>query len=145
MTNPNCQRYFEDPEANAAHLETCAECRAVEGELHAPIASRPIEVSALPLASWEGAQHRSWPLVLGGGLAVLAIALGLFAMAGVSPRAALSARVPSLDALSSLVRLLTGAVQQASPRAQALLLVAFLAVNAVFVLLLRRAPKGIDV
>ena len=28
MTKDACQRYIEDPEGNAAHLQTCAKCRA---------------------------------------------------------------------------------------------------------------------
>jgi len=145
MTDQDCQRYFEDPEANASHLATCAECRAVESELHAPIESRPVTVDSLPMAAWEGARHRSWPLALGGGLAVLAISLGLFMMAGVSPTAAMLSRVPSIGVVSTFMRLLGGAVQQAPAGIQAGLLVLFLAVNTIFVLLLRRAPKGIDV
>ena len=32
-----CDEYFEDPEKNAAHLESCAACRAMTEELDAPI------------------------------------------------------------------------------------------------------------
>ena len=52
MTNDECQRYLEDPEANAAHLQTCAECRAVSAALaeKSDVEPASIDVNALPLA-----------------------------------------------------------------------------------------------
>ena len=85
MTSDQCTRYFEDPEGRAAHLAECAECRAIQQQLEARVLNQPVRVEALPLAPWEGADHRSWPLVIGGALTVTAIAAALFAAASTSP------------------------------------------------------------
>src|SRR5439155_1012317 len=53
-------------------------------ELYGSVGSRSLRVDALPLAPWEGASYRSWPLVIGGALALLAIAFALCAAAGIS-------------------------------------------------------------
>src|ERR1043166_4387386 len=102
MKTPDCERYIEDPEANASHLETCDECRALFGAA-ANVPAPKIDVEALPLAPWEGAQHRSWPLVAGAALAIFAIAAALFAASGASPADTLSANLPTLSRLQSLV------------------------------------------
>ena len=137
MKTPDCERYIEDPEANASHLATCAECRELFG-FPADVAAPKIDVDALPLAPWEGAQHRSWPLVTGVALAIFAIACALFAAAGASPSATIDASIPSLSRLQSLVVLM----RQAPVTVVAVL---FLIVNSVLIVLLRRAPKGLDV
>jgi RNA polymerase sigma factor (sigma-70 family) len=79
-----CEEYLQDPEANAAHVESCAECRAFEDDLALPIEvqHRPMSVDALPLASWEGASHRTWPLVGAGFVAALTLAIVLSAYRG---------------------------------------------------------------
>ncbi|MGH9421579.1 MAG: hypothetical protein ACRD3J_16500, partial [Thermoanaerobaculia bacterium] len=80
MNQDACQQYLEDPEANAAHLRTCAECRAVNAGLTekadagATAGATSINVDALPLAPWEGSSHRPWPLVLGVAAVVVAVA-----------------------------------------------------------------------
>lgn len=137
MKTPDCERYIEDPEANASHLETCAECRALFGA-GANVGAPKIDVNALPLASWEGAQHRSWPLVTVASVAVFAIAAMLFAASGASPADTLAANVPTLSRLQSLVLLM----RQAPIMVVAVL---FVVVNTLLIALLRRAPKGIDV
>ena len=53
--------------------------------------------------------------------------------------------IPSMDLIGSIVRLGGDAVQHAPAGLQIALVVSFLVVNTVFYLLLRRAPKGIDV
>ena len=67
MTDQACQQYLEDPEANAAHLRTCAKCNAEAIALaeKADVEPPPLDLNALPLAPWEGSQYRAWPLVLG--------------------------------------------------------------------------------
>ena len=149
--NSDCQRYLEDPEAHAAHLAGCERCRVMFEQLDAPIGAQGIprvRMDSLPLAPWEGATHKSWPLVIGAILGVLAIAAGLFAMAGLSPIAALMdsirANVPSMAVLGSIVRLAPGAIQNAPAGLQIAIVVSFILINAVLFLLLRRAPKGID-
>ncbi len=101
-------------------------------------------VDALPLAAWEGATYRSWGLVIGGAVVVIALALGLFLVAGSSPMAAVRAALPSLEIISAGVKLASGAVQNAPVRWQVGIAVAFVVVNTLFFLLLRRAPKGLD-
>jgi hypothetical protein len=138
MKTHDCERYLEDPEANAAHLDTCEECRALFGAPDVAISAPRIDVAALPLAPWEGAQHRSWPLVVGIALAVFVVASALIAIGGPAALAALRSVVPSVDRMEALVL-----VMQRTP----VLIVSalFLAVNTLLFVLLRRAPKGIDV
>ena len=137
MKTPDCERYIEDPEANASHLETCEECRALFGA-GADVPAPKIDVNALPLASWEGAQHRPWALVTGAALAIFAVAAALFAASGASPADTLAANVPTLGRLESLVVLM----RQAPIMVVGVL---FVVVNTLLFALLRRAPKGIDV
>ena len=137
--NDACQRYAEDPEANAAHLADCAKCRDMYASLDAAIESQPLRVDALPVAAWEGAGYRSWPLVVGGALAIAAIALGLCAAAGISPLAALQAGA-NFD-WRGLLQMGAQAVKPLGPIGFSAL---FIAVNTVLFLLLRRPPRGID-
>ena len=136
MKTPDCERYIEDPEANASHLETCEECRALFGAGTAVRAPK-IDVNALPLASWEGAQHRSWPLVTGAALAIFALAAALFAASGASPADTLAANVPTLGRLQALVLLMRQAPIM-------IVVVLFVVVNTLLIALLRRAPKGLS-
>lgn len=136
-----CEEYLQDPDANAAHLETCAECRAIEEELALPveIEHRPLRVDALPMASWEGASHRTWPLVGAGLVAALTLAIVLSAYAGISPMTVMSSQMPSIEALLTFLQLTGRAI--GGP----LVAVLFVAINTILYLLLRRAPKGVDV
>ncbi len=146
MKTESCQRYLEDPEGNASHLDACPDCRAFFAELEAPVTGQsPLRIGELPLAPWEGASHRPWPLIAGGALAVLAIAIAVFAVSGISLVVVLRRLFPSMDLIASVVRLGGDAVQHAPAGLQIALLVSFFVVNTVFFLLLRRAPKGIDV
>lgn len=144
MTPEICQRYLEEPEAHEAHLAECADCRAIFAELDAKVAHQPVRLDALPLAPWEGAAYRSWPLVVGGALTVVAIAAAIFAAAGASPVVVVSeafrAAFPSMDVVYSFLQLARGVVQSAPVVVIAL----FLAVNAILIALLRRAPRGLD-
>ncbi|MGZ5492899.1 MAG: hypothetical protein ACXW3E_05195 [Thermoanaerobaculia bacterium] len=147
MNREFCKQYLEDPEANASHLAECAACRAfaesLQGSGLGPRAS--VDVEALPLAAWEGASHRAWPLVAAGAIAVAAIAALLFMATGTSPMQILRGKVPSTDVVASFVRLFSGAVQNAPVAFQIVVAVLFVIVNAIFIALLRRAPRGIDV
>lgn len=148
--NSDCQKYLEDPEANAAHLATCAECRSVDEALRASSASglgprASVSSNALPIAPWEGASYRSWPLVAAGAISVAVIALLLFAATGTSPLEIIRGNVPSTQVVSSMFRLASGAVQNAPVTWQVGIAISFLIVNAIFIALLRRAPRGLDV
>ena len=149
MKTDACERYVNDPEANEAHLADCVECAALFGGTGAIVDSTPIDVEALPLAPWEGAAHKSWPLVIGGGLAVLCIAAAMFTVAGVAPLNgighALASTIPSFTTLQLLLRYLGDGVQHAPAPLQIGVATAFIVVNTLLVLLLRRAPRGIDV
>jgi hypothetical protein len=146
MTDQRCERYLEDPEANAAHLQECEACRTLAKTLDEPAAAAPavLDVDALPLAPWEGATHRSWPLVLSLGLAVLLLALILCFAAGTSITNAVTSSVGSFDMLRALVRMAGDAVWKLPKGLQVVVLIAFVAVNALLYALLRRAPRGID-
>lgn len=136
-----CDEYLQDPEANAAHLESCAACRAIEEDLgnEIEVRPRPLNLDALPLAAWEGASHRTWPLVAAAVVAALTLTIVLSAAAGVSPIVAVTTSLPSLQAVLTFLQL-TG-------RAIGLPVVAvlFVVINTVLFFLLRRAPKGADV
>ena len=146
-----CEEYLQDPEANAAHAETCAACRAITDELSDEIVveARPIALDALPMASWEGASHRTWPLVAAGVAAMMILAVVLFLAAGISPLSgiarAVTSAVPSLDLMVNLSHLAGGALHKAPMAWHVAIAVSFLAINTILFLLLRRAPKGIDV
>lgn len=145
----NCDDYLQDPETHAAHVEGCELCRAMFEELNieVPIQHRPIDIDALPLANWEGASHRTWPLVAAGILAVLVLASVLFIAAGTSPlrgiAKALVSAVPSLDLMVNLSQLAGGALHNAPTVWHVAIGVSFVLINTVLFLLLRRAPKGV--
>ena len=136
-----CEEYLNDPEGNAAHLETCEICRAIEDDLGEPVAvsPRPMNLDALPLAPWEGASHRTWPLVGAGIVATLTLLFVLSAAAGVSPVDAVSSSLPSLQALLTFLQLTGRAI--GAP----VIAVLFVVINTILFVLLRRSPKGADV
>jgi hypothetical protein len=141
-----CQRYLEDPEANTAHLQTCATCRAEAAGLaeKAGAEPAPIDLDALPLAPWEGSSHRSWGLVLGGAVVVVAIALALCDAAGMSPLHVAESSLTSMEGIRNLLNRATTSLRAASIGMQIAFGAVFLVVNALLVFLLRRAPRGID-
>lgn len=148
MTSDRCQQYLEDPEAHAAHPAECASCRAVAEELRRPVEAQSFEIPSLPLAPWEGAGHRSWPLVAGVILAVVAMAGAFFAIGGASPRFELArafrSGVDSVNAWAGFLSTAGNALQHAPPGLQLVIGLAFVLVNALLVVLLRRAPRGIN-
>jgi hypothetical protein len=149
MKTERCERYLADPEANAAHLAECEECAVLFAPTALALEPRPIAIDTLPLAPWEGAAHRAWPLVVGGALALFVIAAGLFAAAGVAPVtgvvAAMSSGMPPLDIVKALLQHAGAAAQNAPGGWQIAVAVLFVVVNTLLFLLLRRAPKGVDV
>ncbi|HUP61551.1 MAG TPA: hypothetical protein VNA69_14150 [Thermoanaerobaculia bacterium] len=141
----SCETYLEDPEANAAHVQSCAACAALFGELDEEIAARPVSVNvdALPFAPWEGASHRTWPLVIAGAIALLVLATVFFFAAGfTSPRGlanVLFAEIPPVQDMPRVLQLWGQGI------GIPLVAVLFLGINTILFLLLRRTPKGIDV
>jgi predicted anti-sigma-YlaC factor YlaD len=138
-----CQRYLEEPEAHARHLAECEDCRALFDTLGISVDNRPVAVESLPLAPWEGATHRSWPLVAGGALLVLAVAVGVCLWAGVPPLRIVQSSLGMLQAVRSSIMSASEFLRE-KPVWQVGFGFAFVAVNTVLVLLLRRAPRGID-
>jgi hypothetical protein len=140
-----CDDYLQDPEANVAHLETCDACRSLALELddELDVQPRPLNLDALPLAPWEGASYRTWPLVIVGLSAAFILAFVLFFAAGVSSLGGITTAVmTSIPPVKPVVRVL-----QLTGHAIGVPVVAvlFLAINSLLFILLRRAPKGIDV
>jgi hypothetical protein len=145
-----CDDYFEDPEKNAAHLESCAECRAMTEELDEPIEvqHRPMQMDALPMAPWEGATHRTWPLVAAGAAAVAILAMVLFLAAGTPPLRGIAHAVASsfsLEGATKFFHYLGPGLHGAPAIIHVTIAVLFVTINAILFLLLRRAPKGLDV
>jgi hypothetical protein len=144
-----CEDYLENPEANIAHRDSCALCQAFEEELAAVVENRPLAVDALPLAAWEGASHRTWPLVAAGVLAVAILMVALFLAAGTPPlrgiATAVTSGVTSFEAVTKFVQLLGTGLQSAPPLVHVTIAVLFVAINSLLFVLLRRAPRGIDV
>jgi hypothetical protein len=146
-----CEEYLKDPEGNAEHAATCAACRAITEELDEEIVVRPraMAVDSLPMASWEGASHRTWPLVAAGVASMAILAVVLFLAAGISPlrgiARAVTSAVPSLDLMVNLSNLAGGALHKAPMAWHIAIAVSFVTINTILFLLLRRAPKGIDV
>lgn len=146
MTDERCQRYLEEPEANAAHLAECDACRMLAATLddNSVDISASVDVDALPLAAWEGASHRPWPLVLSLASGVLILAVMLCFAAGTSIAKAVSSSTGSFDMIRDLIRMTGDAAPHAPAKWQIGVGIAFFAVNGLLVLLLRRAPRGID-
>ena len=143
MTDNECQRYLEDPEANQEHLAECEECRVLFDTLGISVDEHPVRVGTLPLAPWEGAAHRSWPLIAGG-VALVAIALMLCIVLGVRPFDLVQRPLVSMVDEYGQISAYASALREASIAWQIAFGVVFVVINAVLVLLLRRAPRGID-
>jgi hypothetical protein len=139
-----CQRYLEDPETNPGHLAECERCRALFDTLGLTVAERPVAVGALPLAPWEGASHRPWPLVAGGALLLLAVALAACLWAGVPPLRVVQSSLATLQNARGFVTGAATALREASLVVQVGFGLLFIAVNTALVILLRRSPRGID-
>lgn len=144
-----CEDYFEDPEKNAAHLETCTLCRGLEDDAGIEIASRPLSLDALPMATWEGASHRTWPLVAAGAVSVLVLAVALFLAAGTPPlrgvARAVTSGVTSFEAATKFFQLFGTGLQSAPALVHVTIGVLFIFINTLLFFLLKRAPRGIDV
>ena len=142
--NEACQRYLEEPEANAEHLRDCAECRAVFDALGLEVDAQPLAVGELPLAPWEGASHRPWELIGASAISILTLAILFFVYAGTTPASVVASEISRLEMMRTMLRLASTAVQTAPLTWQVTIGVLFVVVNTILVLLLRRAPRGID-
>lgn len=139
-----CQRYLEEPDANAGHLAACEDCRALFDTLGLSVDNQPVSVGALPLAPWEGASHRPWPLVAGGALLVLVVAVAVCFWAGVPPLRVVQSSFGAMTSTRVTITAAADALRQASTVWQIAFGFLFIAVNTALVMLLRRAPRGIS-
>lgn len=159
MTRPECDAFLEDPESHAGHALTCESCGALRRDLDRIEAvlgngrtdSMPaggISVETLPLAPWEGANDRAWALVILSGAVLLFGAAAFFMLSGTTPLrgfAEAASRVfPQVD-LVSVGTAWAKTLQRAPAGIHLILGLCFIAVNVLFVFLLRRQPKGIHV
>lgn len=157
MTRPECEAFLADRESSPTHAESCEACReearrldALERRLDAAkLDAAPATMSPddLPMAAWEGATSRSWIAVLVVAGIVLALGLGGFILLGIHPIdgfvAAMSGAASS-GYLVSVARSAPGFLATAPMHVHALIFLAFIVVNVVFVALLRRRLRGYD-
>jgi len=156
MTRPDCEAFLADHESNPTHAESCESCRAELARLEeleqslerAKVAgSTSLSPDALPLAPWEGASTRSWITVLIVAAVVLALGLGGFVMLGIAP---LDGFIAALSGAASTRYLLTVArsapnfLATAPMHVHILIFLAFIVVNVIFAILLRRRLRGYD-
>ncbi len=160
MTDSTCRQFRGDPEAFSTHPERCVACAGILEEItefDREFASRamlpggpslePLDSRTLPVASWEGASERAWPLAVLGALALVFLAVILFLLSGISPadgfRAALVSQLPRLELLE-IASVVGDGLRAAPLRVHLFILAGFTFINVIFVWLLRRAPRGID-
>jgi hypothetical protein len=137
------QQFLENPEANMAHLDTCAECRAVFSELEAPVNHSPVAMKELPLATWEGASHRAWGFIAVSTILLFILAAALMVIAKVPPARLLTAAT-SLAELRLMLTAFSNGLRHAALVWQIVFVLAVIAVNSLLFVLLRRPPRGID-
>jgi hypothetical protein len=143
MTTDAHAEFLQDPELHAAHLESCEECRALVQTLDARVPEGAVTLDRLPLAAWEGAAYKSWPFIAIASAIVAGAAIVLCHMAGVSPLKVMALDA-SINSWRAILSVLTGALQRAPLGVQILFGLAFVAVNSILFVLLRRPPRGID-
>jgi hypothetical protein len=147
----NCEQYLENPELSRGHLAECESCRRLEAWLDVGpegAARHDSILKRLPVASWEGAAHRSWPLAIITTLLVLIAAAAFFLIAGVSPAQGFAASLRELAPRVDMVSVATSfaeLLKRAPASFHLIVFSAFIAVNLLFALLLRRPTKGYDV
>jgi len=156
--NESCHRYLEDPESDPSHADECEACRdaaaksaaleQVLGGVSVDPSGHSLDPRDLPVAPWEGAAHRTWPLALAVITAILAVALALFLISGVKPAEGFRQAVTGQFPGPALLRLAVGIGETllvAPPLFHVAVVGGFLLVNLLFYRLLRREPRGIDV
>lgn len=154
MNSESCQTFLNDPENHTEHVRSCPRCAALmsglePGALQEPSGSliRTFAPESLPIAEWEGAAHRNWPLVFLTGLAIVAAAAIGFMAAGISPVAGVSQSIQAMIPTTLSLRLAQhfgNSLHRAPMSFHVMVLFSFVTVNLLLVLLLKRSPKGVD-
>src|SRR5262245_15051558 len=129
-----CQRYLENPDAHAGHLAECEDCRALFDSLGISVEAKAVSADGLPLAPWEGASHRPWPLILGGALLLLVVAIAVCAWAGVPPLRVVQSSLTTLQGARVTISNAAVAIREASIIWQIAFGSLVIGVNAVLVL-----------
>ncbi len=164
MTDQRCVDLRSDLTALESHSATCADCalhlrnlEAFDSELagadleetFVPDVALKLDLEQLPVAAWEDAGHRSWPLVTMAMAILLLVTIALFVVAGISPLRGFVAAVSGGTLFQGdAVRVATAfsaGVKQAPLSFHLTLAAAFFAVNAILIVLLRRSMRGYDV
>lgn len=159
MTESSCRDFRENPEEFNKHPEGCAACAALleesselemkirEGLGSPELRTLSLNSRELPVAPWEGASERAWPLAVLGALALVFMAVILFLLSGISPtegfRAVVVSQLPRFE-MFEVAAVVGEGLRAAPPGVHLLILAAFIIVNLVFLRLLRRAPRGVD-
>ena len=158
--NRECEQFMEDPEKYAAHAADCPECAAFLEEMQR-VDAKLAELSVpprgdlssrvgakLPVAPWEGATHRAWrPVVMV--VTVIAALAVVFSIASGSSLwsetlGLLKVWMTGIGGGLSLLKTTPQMLAHTSMGVRITIVVLFVGINALFVAMLRRAPKGYD-
>lgn len=159
MSDRPCSYTPDGPESYDLHLSSCRECSEQERLLRdaeqslreeaGPVSSalgRDL-ASRLPVAPWEGAVHKNWvaALIMGAVLLLALATLGVLGGTGAfEPLAnAIRQTTRSISELPDIASSLGSLMQSAPAGFRALVITAFVIINAIFALLLRRRPRGV--
>ena len=149
-----CEHSREDYERLVAEAERCQSCAAYLREVEEFDAVVPaldesavrLDPAKLPIAPWEGAAHRSWPLLLASLVLAAIVAALLFSAAGIGIGEGLRGTVQAM-ARGNMLRLAAAfgeSVRQAPMQFHVLIFAAFFGINFILIRLLRRPPRGAD-
>ncbi len=146
MMDSACRQYFENPDAHGAHLDQCAACAALFRPTAppAPPSSPALALDTLPLAPWEEAGYRPWPLAAGIVLAILTAAFALSSLAGLNAIEVLRSASATTSELRLFIVSSAESLRGAPMLARIGFAALFIVVNAALVLMLRRPPRGVD-
>lgn len=149
-----CQHPRDDYERLVAEAERCENCaeylREIDGldAVVPPVEAEGLRIdpARLPIAPWEGAGHRSWPLLLASLILAAIVAALLFSAAGIGIGEGVRGTVQAM-ARGNMLRLAAAfgeSVRQAPMQFHVLIFAAFFGINFILFRLLKRPPRGAD-
>ncbi|MBW3563244.1 MAG: hypothetical protein KY459_00785 [Acidobacteria bacterium] len=156
MSHRTCTFRPDSLEAETTHLSSCRECAAeiqtleqVERSLGStdvePLS--PVLKERLPVAPWEGASHRAWLAPVAVGAMLMALAALVAAATGTNPLDMIAAMfrgaASSATEIPDVARSLGTLVSTAPLEFRAAVVAAFIVINGLFAVMLRRRPRGI--